>query len=80
METPFVQDVNYLRLNSLIQRAVPPVVRIVFDKYFHSHHYGQLSKILYQYTRELEAMKNQHIISPHQWQCLFPSVGMCILS
>jgi len=80
METPFVQDVNYLRLNSLIQTAVTPVVRIVFDKYFHSHHFGQLSRILYQYGRELEAMKNQHIISPHQWQCLFPSVGMSILS
>ena len=80
METPFVQDLNYLRLKSLIQTAVTPVVRIVFDKYFHSHHPGQLSRILFQYPGEMETMKNEHIILPQQWQYLFPAFGMCILS
>ena len=79
METPFVQDLNYLRLNDLIQTNAKPVVRIVFDEYFLSHQHGQLSKILCQYMKDLEAMKLHWIITPPQWRCLFPFVGMCIL-
>jgi hypothetical protein len=77
MESPFVQD-NYLRLNSLIEKAVPPVVTKVFKEYFQDPF--QQSKILQHYAEELEAMKTAHIISAFQFNMIFPSVGMCILS
>ena len=77
MESPFVQD-NYLRLNSLIEKAVPPVVTKVFKKYFQDPF--QQSKILQHYAVELEAMKTAHIISAFQFKMIFPFVGMCILS
>ena len=82
METPLVQDVNYLRLHYLNEKIVPLVVRTLFNRYFHSHQCDQLYiyKIFNEYAMQLKLMKDRHIISPHEWKSLFPSIGMGILS